>query len=304
VSRRRTESKKTLKALIDKAAVLIEALPYIRRFRDKTIVIKYGGHAMTDPELRASFATDVVLLKYIGLRPVIVHGGGPQIEGTLGRLGIQSSFVDGLRVTDDATMEVVEMVLGGTVNREIVGLVQSAGGKAVGLTGNDGRLLLVKRRSGASKDLGRVGEVVAVDPGPITAMTDAGFIPVIAPIGVDEEGVTYNVNADDAAGAIAGALRAEKLIQLTDVEGVKDASGKLLQQLSEADVARLIADGTIKGGMIPKVQCCLDALKAGVTRSHIIDGRMQHAVLLEIFTDGGVGTVFTARPTPRAPKRA
>jgi acetylglutamate kinase len=289
-----------LQALIDKAAVLIEALPYIRRFRDKTIVIKYGGHAMTDPELRASFATDVVLLKFIGLRPVIVHGGGPQIEGTLGRLGIQSSFVDGLRVTDDATMEVVEMVLGGTVNREIVGLVQSAGGKAVGLTGNDGRLLLVKRRVRAGKDLGRVGEVVAVDPGPITAMCDAGFIPVIAPIGVDEAGVTYNVNADDAAGAIAGALGAEKLMQLTDIEGVKDANGKLIQQLTEPEVKRLIADGTIKGGMIPKVMCCLDALKSGVVRSHIVDGRMQHAVLLEIFTDGGVGTVFTARPARRA----
>jgi acetylglutamate kinase len=280
--------------LIDKAAVLIEALPYIQRFRDKTIVIKYGGHAMTDPQLRASFARDVVLLKFIGVRPVIVHGGGPQIEGTLTRLGIQSSFVDGLRVTDDATMEVVEMVLGGSVNREIVGLVQSAGGKAVGLTGNDGRLLLVKRRA-RGKDLGRVGEVVAVDPGPIAAMTDAGFIPVIAPIGVDEAGVTYNVNADDAAGAIAAALRAEKLIQLTDVEGVKGADGKLIQQLTEADVKRLIAEGVIKGGMIPKVQCCLDAIRGGVTRSHIVDGRMQHAVLLEIFTDGGVGTVFTAR---------
>jgi acetylglutamate kinase len=280
--------------LIDKAAVLIEALPYIQRFRDKSIVIKYGGHAMTDPQLRASFARDVVLLKFIGVRPVIVHGGGPQIEGTLTRLGIQSSFVDGLRVTDDATMEVVEMVLGGSVNREIVGLVQSAGGKAVGLTGNDGRLLLVKRRA-RGKDLGRVGEVVAVDPGPIAAMTDAGFIPVIAPIGVDEAGVTYNVNADDAAGAIAAALRAEKLIQLTDVEGVKGADGKLIQQLTEADVKRLIAEGVIKGGMIPKVQCCLDAIRGGVTRSHIVDGRMQHAVLLEIFTDGGVGTVFTAR---------
>ena len=284
-----------VQALIDKAAVLIEALPYIRRFRDKTVVIKYGGHAMTDPELRASFAVDVVLLKYIGMKPVIVHGGGPQIERTLARLGLRSSFVDGLRVTDDATMEVVEMVLGGSVNREIVGLVQSGGGKAIGLTGNDGRLLLVKRRVRAGQDLGRVGEVVAVDPGPITAMTDAGFIPVIAPIGVDEAGITYNVNADDAAGAIAAALRAEKLIQLTDVEGVQDASGKLIQQLTEADVQRLIAEGTIKGGMIPKVQCCIDALKGGVTRSHIVDGRMQHAVLLEIFTDGGVGTVFLAR---------
>ena len=292
-----------VKALIDKAAVLIEALPYIRRFNDKTIVIKYGGHAMTEPELRASFAVDVVLLKFIGLKPVIVHGGGPQIEETLARLGIMSSFVDGLRVTDDATMQVVEMVLGGSVNREIVGLIQSGGGKAIGLTGNDGRLLHVKRLFRAGKDLGRVGEVVAVDPGPITAVADAGFIPVIAPIGVDERGITYNVNADDAAAAIAAALRAEKLIQLTDVEGVKDASGRLIPQLSEPEVKKLIADGTIKGGMIPKVQCCLDALKGGVARSHIVDGRMQHAVLLEIFTDGGVGTVFTARPSRRAKER-
>ena len=291
-----------VQALIDKAAVLIEALPYIRRFYDKTIVIKYGGHAMTDPQLRASFAVDVVLLKFIGLKPVIVHGGGPQIEETLARLGIQSSFVAGLRVTDDATMQVVEMVLGGTVNREIVGLIQSGGGKALGLTGNDGRLLLVKRRVQGGKDLGRVGEVVAVDPAPIIAVADAGFIPVIAPIGVDEAGVTYNVNADDAAGSIAAALRAEKLIQLTDVEGVKDAQGKLLQQLTEPEVQKLIAEGTIQGGMIPKVQCCLDALKGGVARSHIIDGRMQHAVLLEIFTDGGVGTVFTARQARPAKK--
>ena len=284
---------------IDKAAILIEALPYIRRFQDKTIVIKYGGHAMTDPELRASFALDVVLLKYISLKPVIVHGGGPQIEETLERLGIQSRFVDGLRVTDDATMEVVEMVLGGTVNREIVGLIQSGGGKAIGLTGNDGRLLLVKRRVREGADLGRVGEVVAVDPVPITAVGDAGFIPVIAPIGVDEQGVTHNVNADDAAGAIASALRAEKLIQLTDVEGVKDASGKLIPQLTETDVRKLIAEGTIRGGMIPKVECCLQALRGGVARSHIVDGRMQHAVLLEIFTDTGVGTAFLARPAKR-----
>ncbi len=292
-----------VKTLIDKAAVLIEALPYIRRFYDKTFVIKYGGHAMTDPELRASFAVDVVLLKYIGLRPVIVHGGGPQIEETLGRLGIQSSFVDGLRVTDDETMEVVEMVLGGSVNREIVGLIQSGGGKAIGLTGNDGRLLLVKRRVRGDKDLGRVGEVAAVDPAPITAVTDAGFIPVIAPIGVDEQGITYNVNADDAAAAIAAALRAEKLIQLTDVEGVKDASGRLISQLNEADVQKLIEEGTIQGGMIPKVRCCLDALKGGVARSHIIDGRVQHAVLLEVFTDTGVGTVFMARGARSGKKR-
>ncbi len=276
---------------IEKAEVLIEALPYIRRFLDKTIVIKYGGHAMTDEELRASFAVDVVLLKYIGLKPVIVHGGGPQIERTLERLGIASSFVKGLRVTDDATMEVVEMVLGGSVNREIVELVQRGGGQAIGLTGNDGRMLLVRRREG----LGRVGEVVAVDPAPIRALTEAGFIPVIAPLGIDAHGVTHNVNADEAAGAIARSLEAEKLILLTDVEGVKDASGRLIGQLSEPEVRKLIEEHTIEGGMIPKVECCLEALRGGVARAHIVDGRILHAILLEIFTDGGVGTLLTLR---------
>ena len=275
--------------LIDKAEVLIEALPYIRRFLDKTIVIKYGGHAMTDEDLRASFAVDVVLLKYIGLKPVIVHGGGPQIERTLTRLGITSAFVKGLRVTDDATMEVVEMVLGGSVNREIVELIQRGGGQAIGLTGNDGRMLLVRRREG----LGRVGEVVAVDPAPIVAVASAGFVPVIAPIGVDERGVTHNVNADEAAGAIAAALVAEKLILLTDVEGVKDAEGNLIPVLSAEDARKHIALGAIRGGMIPKVECCISALDAGVASAHIIDGRIEHALLLEIFTDRGVGTLIT-----------
>jgi len=277
---------------------LIEALPYIRRFLDKTIVIKYGGHAMTDEDLRASFAVDVVLLKYIGLKPVIVHGGGPQIERTLERLGIPSSFVKGLRVTDDATMEVVEMVLGGLVNREIVELIQRGGGQAIGLTGNDGRMLLVRRREG----LGRVGEVVAVDPAPIRAASEAGFIPVIAPIGVDAHGTTHNVNADEAAGAIARALQAEKFILLTDVEGVRDASGRLLGQLSELDAKKLIAEATIQGGMIPKVECCLDALRGGVACAHIVDGRILHAILLEIFTDRGVGTLLTMRPGRAAPR--
>ncbi len=290
-----------MQRLIDKAEVLIEALPYIRRFLDKTLVIKYGGHAMTDEDLRASFAVDVVLLKYIGLKPVIVHGGGPQIERTLARLGIESSFVNGLRVTDDATMEVVEMVLGGTVNREIVELVQRGGGQALGLTGNDGRMLRVRKREG----LGRVGEVVAVDPAPLRAATESGFIPVVAPIGVDEDGVTHNVNADEAAGAIARALQAEKLILLTDVEGVKDASGHLIGQLSEPEVKKLVAEGTIEGGMIPKVECCLEALRGGVSRAHIVDGRILHAILLEIFTDGGVGTLLTLRdPPPRIPAPA
>jgi acetylglutamate kinase len=281
-----------MKELIDRAEVLVEALPYIRRFFDKTVVIKYGGNAMTEPELQASFAVDVVLLKYIGMRPVIVHGGGPQIGFTLERLGKQSIFVDGLRVTDDETMEVVEMVLGGKVNREIVALVQKGGGRAIGLTGNDD-MIRVTQRLEDDRDLGRVGKVVALDPAPIVAVADAGFIPVIAPIGVDETGVTHNVNADEAAGAIASALGAEKLMLLTDVNGVKDAQGALIRQLDVQEARKHIAEGTIREGMIPKVECCLAALDAGVASAHIVDGRVVHALLLEIFTDGGVGTLLT-----------
>ena len=279
-----------MKTPTDKAAVLVEALPYIRRFVDKTIVIKYGGSAMSEPELRASFAVDVVLLKYIGLRPVIVHGGGPQIGATLARLGRTSTFVDGLRVTDDETMEVVEMVLGGKLNREIVALVQQAGGRAMGLTGSDGGMLLVERLR--EPDLGRVGRVVHVDPAAIRAATDAGFVPVIAPIGVDAQGLTHNVNADEAAGAIAAALAAEKLILLTDVEGVQDGSGHLIRQLGVEEARKQIVEGTIRGGMIPKIECCVTALEGGVASTHVIDGRMRHAILLEIFTDGGVGTLI------------
>ncbi|MDJ0851088.1 MAG: acetylglutamate kinase [Myxococcota bacterium] len=282
-----------MKEFIDKAEVLIEALPYIRRFYDKTIVIKYGGSAMSDADLRASFAVDVVLLKYIGLRPVIVHGGGPQIGATLKRLGKETVFVDGLRVTDDETMEVVEMVLGGKVNREIVALVQQGGARSIGLTGSDGDMIRVTQRLEDDRDLGRVGRVVAVDPAPIRAVTEAGFVPVIAPIGVDSEGVTHNVNADEAAGAIAAALEAEKLILLTDVEGVRDAGGELVPQLGAEEAEKLVAEGTIREGMIPKVRCCLDSLRKGVRGAHVIDGRVLHAVLLEIFTDGGVGTLIT-----------
>lgn len=278
--------------LIQKAEVLVEALPYIRRFKDSIIVFKYGGSAMSDPALRASFARDVVLLKYIGLRPVIVHGGGPQIGRTLERLGIQSTFVDGLRVTDDETMEVVEMVLGGVVNREIVALVQRAGGRAVGLTGADGDMIRVTRRTAPDRDLGRVGKVMDVQPQAISAVADAGFVPVIAPLGIDADGVTHNVNADEAAGAVAQALRAEKLILLTDVEGVVDAEGNLLGQLSSEEARKHVAEGTIRGGMIPKVECCLSCIEAGVGTTHIIDGRITHAILLEIFTDGGVGTLI------------
>jgi acetylglutamate kinase len=281
-----------VKDLIRKAEVLVEALPYIRRFNESIIVFKYGGSAMNDPALRASFARDVVLLKYIGVRPVIVHGGGPQIGRTLERLGIQSTFVDGLRVTDDDTMEVVEMVLGGVVNREIVALVQQAGGRAVGLTGADGDMIRVTRRTSPDRDLGRVGRVIDVQPSAISAVADAGFVPVIAPIGVDADGLTHNVNADEAAGAVAQALRAEKLILLTDVEGVVDADGKLIGQLSAEEARKHMAEGTIRGGMIPKVECCLSCIDAGVGSTHIIDGRIVHAILLEIFTDGGVGTLI------------
>lgn len=282
-----------MKHLIDKAEVLIEALPYIRRFFDKTVVIKYGGSAMVEENLRASFAVDVVLLKYVGLRPVVVHGGGPQIAQTLERFGKKSHFVNGLRVTDDETMEVVEMVLGGRVNPEIVALMQRGGGAAVGLTGSDGDMIRVSRRVEEECELGRVGRVVGVDPAPIEAVMAGGFVPVIAPVGVDEEGVTHNVNADEVAGAIAGSLAAEKLILLTDVEGILDGAGSLVRQLTGEDAARLIEGGTIQGGMIPKARCCIEALKQGVQSTHVVDGRVRHAILLEMFTDGGVGTLIT-----------
>jgi acetylglutamate kinase len=282
-----------MQTLVEKAAVLTEALPYIRRFFGKTIVIKYGGHAMSDESLRGSFARDVVLLKFIGLRPVIVHGGGPQIKATLAEMGRESTFVAGLRVTDDSTMEVVEMVLGGKINREIVELVQQAGGRAVGLTGSDGGLLRVRRKRVDEQDIGRVGEVVEVDASVIEAVSDAGFIPVVAPIGVDATGLTHNVNADEAAGALAAAVGAEKLILLTDVTGVLDADGELQSHLPAEAVRKLIDEGTIRDGMIPKVQCCMDALAGGVARTHIVDGRILHAILLEIFSDdAGVGSLL------------
>jgi acetylglutamate kinase len=282
-----------MKELVDKAKILMEALPYMQRLFGKTIVIKYGGHAMTDQPLQASFAADVVLLKHIGVRPVIVHGGGPQIAATLERMGRQSQFIDGRRVTDDETMEVVEMVLGGKINREIVELIQQAGGKAVGYTGSDGGLLRVRKKFIDGQDLGRVGEVVAVDPGVLRAAMDSGFIPVIAPIGVDELGLSHNINADEAAGAIAAGLRAEKLMLLTDVEGVLDAKNQLISQMSIDQCRSLIVDGTIKGGMIPKMECCIQALSGQVARTHVLDGRVVHAVLLEIFSDdAGIGTLL------------
>jgi acetylglutamate kinase len=282
-----------MQKLVDKAKVLMEALPYMQRLFGKTVVIKYGGHAMTDKALQASFAADVVLLKHIGVRPIVVHGGGPQIAATLDRMGRKSQFIDGRRVTDDETMEVVEMVLGGKINREIVELIQQAGGKAVGYTGSDGGLLRVRKRLIDGQDLGRVGEVIAVDPSVVLAATEAGFIPVIAPIGVDERGLSHNVNADEAAGAIAAELRAEKLMLLTDVEGLLDAKNQLISQLSVEQCRGLISDGTIKGGMIPKMECCIQALSGQVACTHIVDGRVVHAVLLEIFSDdAGIGTLL------------
>jgi acetylglutamate kinase len=288
---------------IDKAKVLIEALPYIRRFYNKTVVIKYGGSTMEEEGLKRSFALDVVLLKYIGLNPVIVHGGGPQIGEMLTRLGKKSEFVEGMRVTDKETMDVVEMVLVGKVNKEIVALINQQGGKAVGLSGKDGRLILAKklkltRSAGKDKDpeiidIGMVGEVKAIHPGVIESLEKENFIPVIAPVGVGEEGETYNINADLVAGKIASALKAEKLILLTDVEGVMDEKKRLIPTLDVKQANELISQKVISSGMIPKVNCCLDALKDGVNKTHIINGTVEHAVLLEIFTDVGIGTQIT-----------
>ncbi len=281
-----------MEELIRKANTLVEALPYIRAFFEKTVVIKYGGAAMENDALKASFAKDVTLLRFIGLRPVIVHGGGPQIGHLLARLGKKSEFVDGVRVTDEETMEVVEMVLGGQINAEIVALIGDAGGQAIGLTGKDaGGFLRVTRLLGpGGRDLGRVGTPDRVDVSLIRTLTKDGFIPVVAPVGVDAEGNTHNVNADTAAGAIAEALGAEKLILLTDVEGVLDDAKQLIHQMTEGEVRRAIASGIVKGGMIPKLECAVHAMERGVIAAHIIDGRVPHALLLEIFTDGGVGT--------------
>ena len=285
---------------IDKAKVLVEALPYIRRFYGKTIVIKYGGSTMEEEKLKRSFALDVVLLKYIGLNPVVVHGGGPQIGEMLTKIGKKSQFIEGMRVTDGETMDVVEMVLVGKVNKEIVTLINQWGGKAVGLSGKDGRLITAKKlRLTKSRDkdempevidIGMVGEVKAISPGVIEALEKENFIPVIAPVGVGEEGETYNINADLVAGKVASALKAEKLILLTDVEGVMDEKVHLIPTLSAKQAKRLITQKVISSGMIPKVNCCLDALEEGVAKTHIIDGRMEHALLLEIFTDVGIGT--------------
>ncbi len=286
------------------AHVLTEALPYIQRFSGKTVVIKYGGNAMTDEQLKSSFARDVVLLKQVGINPVIVHGGGPQIGLLLEQLGKESRFVQGMRVTDSETMDVVQMVLGGLVNKQIVNLINQHGGRAVGLTGKDGAMIRARKlaiRQNAETeqpseiiDLGHVGEVSRIDPGIIDLLDQGDFIPVVAPIGVGDDGAAYNINADLVAGKIASVLQAEKLILLTNTPGVLDQSGKLLTGLSAGDIRDLIEDGTIHGGMLPKIDCALDAVQSGVKTAHIIDGRVQHAVLLELLTDKGVGTLLTS----------
>jgi acetylglutamate kinase len=290
----------------DTARILIEALPYIQRFSGATVVIKYGGNAMENDELKNSFARDVVMLKQVGLNPVIVHGGGPQIGSLLERLGKESKFVQGMRVTDQETMDVVQMVLGGLVNKDIVNLIQHNGGQAIGLTGKDGRLIKARKmllkaqdendpalQASEIIDIGHVGEVQGIDTTIIDLIAGSDFIPVIAPIGVDENGISYNINADLVAGKMAEVLRAEKLILLTNVAGLKDKQGKVLTGLSAERVDELIKDGTIHGGMLPKIGCALEAVKNGVHTAHIIDGRVSHAVLLEILTDQGIGTLIS-----------
>ncbi len=284
------------------AKVLTESLPYIQKFTGRTVVVKYGGNAMVDENLKQSFARDIVLMKLVGINPIIVHGGGPQIGSLLEKLNIESSFVDGLRVTDDQTMDVVEMVLGGLVNKEIVSLLNKNQGKAVGVSGKDGNLirarkLRIKRKGDHIDDLGldigQVGEVASINTEILDLMINSDFIPVIAPIGTDESGASYNINADSVAGEVASVLGAEKLILLTNIAGVQDKDGKILTGLSTKQVDTLIADKVIQGGMLPKVECALNAVKKGVQSATIVDGRVEHAVLLEIFTDEGVGTLIT-----------
>lgn len=287
------------------AEVLSEAMSYIQRFVGKTIVIKYGGNAMTDEKLKNSFARDIVMMKLIGINPIVVHGGGPQIGSLLEKLNIESHFINGMRVTDSKTMDVVEMVLGGMVNKEIVGLINANGGSAIGLTGKDGQLLRARKLKVKHKtpemeapeiiDIGHVGEVAQVNVKVLDMLAQSDIIPVIAPIGVDEKGASYNINADLVAGKIAEVLQAEKLILLTNIAGLMDKDGNVLTGLNTKEVDELIADGTIYGGMLPKIDCALSAVKSGVTSSHIIDGRVAHSCLLEIFTDEGVGTLITNR---------
>ncbi len=294
----------TQEAAANVARVLTEALPYIQRFQDTTVVVKYGGNAMVDEDLQSSFARDIVLMKLVGINPIVVHGGGPQIGDLLDRLGIASRFVDGMRVTDAETMDVVQMVLGGLVNKDIVSLINTHGGRAVGLTGKDAELIRARRMSITRTtpeleapeiiDIGHVGEVERIDTAVIDLLVRSDFIPVIAPIGIGTDGASYNINADVVAGKVAEAVGASKLILLTNTPGLLDASGKVLTGLSAERVQSLIEDGTIHGGMLPKIQYALEAVQHGVTSAHIIDGRVPHAVLLEIFTDTGVGTLIRA----------
>ena len=292
-----------LKQPMERAEILLEALPYIRRFYNKTIVIKYGGHAMIDQELKELFARDIVMMKYIGINPVVVHGGGPQIGSFLEKIGKESQFVQGMRITDEETMDIVEMVLVGKLNKEITGLINRHGGKAVGLSGKDGQLTQAEKYYlSADKakdipseiiDLGLVGRVTKINAELLITLEKAGFIPVIAPTGVGAGGETYNINADLVAGAVAAALKAEKLILLTDVQGVLDLTGSLINAMNEGEAENFIKSGLIAGGMYPKVKCCVKALKGGVKKTHIIDGRLKHAILLEMFTDQGIGTEIT-----------
>ncbi|MEQ8152538.1 MAG: acetylglutamate kinase [Smithellaceae bacterium] len=285
---------------MERADILLEALPYIQRFYNKTIVIKYGGHAMIDDELKDKFAQDVVMMKYIGINPVVVHGGGPQIGGILKKLGKESKFIQGMRVTDEETMDIVEMVLAGMVNKEIVGLINRHGGNAVGLSGKDGNLVIAEKYFLSEEkaqntppeiiDIGLVGKVKSINSKLIATLTQNSFIPVIAPTGIGESGETYNINADIVAGELAAALQAEKLLLLTDVQGILDKDKKLINTMGDEEARKLIEQGVIEGGMFPKVKCCLKALRGGVRKAHVVDGRLKHAILLEVFTDKGIGT--------------
>lgn len=275
------------------AAILMEALPYIQKYSGKTIVVKYGGNAMTDPALQQSFARDIVLLKQVGINPVVIHGGGPQIGNLLKQIGKESHFVDGMRVTDAETMDVVQMVLGGLVNKQIVNMINQAGGRAIGLTGKDGNMIIARKMEHPEVDLGHVGEVIEIDASVVKMLEEDRFIPVIAPIGVGRDGTSYNINADIVAGKMAEVLNAERLLLLTNTPGVLDKQGSLIEALSQADIQNLIADGTIQGGMLPKLSCATDAISAGAKSASIIDGRVPHAVLLELLTDQGVGTMVT-----------
>ena len=301
-----------MKKLIQKAEILLEALPFIKKFYGKTFVIKYGGNAMVSENLKNNFALDIVMMKYIGINPVIVHGGGPQIDKTLKALGIKSQFFEGQRVTNKETIDVVEMVLGGKVNKEIVSLINRHGGNAVGLTGKDGDLITAKRHSKGKKqspemdhpeiiDLGLVGEITQVNPRILETLDKNEFVPVIAPIGKGENGETLNINADFVASKIASALKAETLILMTDTEGVKNKTGKLQSGLTKKEVGSMIKEKVIKDGMLPKANCCIDDLKSGVNKTHIVDGRIQHALLLEIFTEDGIGTQIVEKKPDLAP---